>query len=97
MCKVWITQEYQHKHSIICWEEEEELAVEETDGKLKMKQRFPYKTQVLMAVKMSMLVFWAVTLCGLVGIYQRFKEIYCLHLQHITTQKTNTDRKISYA
>jgi hypothetical protein len=30
--------------------------------------------EVLTAVKMSMLVFWVVTLCGLVGRYQRFGE-----------------------
>jgi hypothetical protein len=37
--------------------------------------------QVHMAVKMSMLVFWVVTPCGLVGRYQRFGGTYRLHLQ----------------
>jgi hypothetical protein len=30
--------------------------------------------------KMSMLVFWVVTSCGLVGRYQRFGGTYCFHL-----------------
>jgi hypothetical protein len=37
--------------------------------------------EVLTAVKMSVLFFWVVTLCGLVGKYQRFGGTYCLHLQ----------------
>jgi hypothetical protein len=37
--------------------------------------------EVLTAVKMSILVFWVVTQCGLVGRYQRFGGTYCLHLQ----------------
>jgi hypothetical protein len=36
--------------------------------------------EVLTAVKMSMLVFWVVMPCGLVGKYQRFGGTYCLHL-----------------
>jgi hypothetical protein len=32
-------------------------------------------------VKMSMLFFWVVTPCGLVGRYKRFGGTYCLHLQ----------------
>jgi hypothetical protein len=36
---------------------------------------------VLTAVKMSMLLFYVVTLYGLVGRYQNFGETYCLHLQ----------------
>jgi hypothetical protein len=35
----------------------------------------------LTALKMSMLVFWFVALCGLVGGYQRFGGRYYLHLQ----------------
>jgi hypothetical protein len=33
-------------------------------------------------VSMSMLVFWVVTPCGLVGRYQRFEGTYSLHLQN---------------
>jgi hypothetical protein len=36
--------------------------------------------EVLMAVKMSVLFFWVVTPCGLVGRYQCYGEIYCLCL-----------------
>jgi hypothetical protein len=41
----------------------------------------PMRFDVLTAVKMSMLVFWVVTPCGLVGRYQRFGGTYCLYLQ----------------
>jgi hypothetical protein len=37
--------------------------------------------EVLSAVRMTMLFFWVVTPCRLVSIYQRFGEIYCIHLQ----------------
>jgi hypothetical protein len=37
--------------------------------------------EVLTAVKMLMLFFWVVMLCGLVGRYQCFGGTYCLHLQ----------------
>jgi uncharacterized membrane protein YqjE len=37
--------------------------------------------EVLTVVKMTMLVIWVVTPCGLVGRYQRFGQTYCLHLQ----------------
>lgn len=37
--------------------------------------------QVFTEVKMSIMVFWVVTLCGLVGGYQRFGEKYRLFLQ----------------
>jgi hypothetical protein len=36
---------------------------------------------VLMAVKISMLVFWVKTPCRLVSKYQRFLGTYCLNLQ----------------
>jgi hypothetical protein len=32
--------------------------------------------EVLMAVKMSVLVFWVIMLCGLVGKYQYFRGTY---------------------
>jgi hypothetical protein len=51
---------------------------------------------VLTAMKMSISVFWAVTPCGLVGRYQRFGGIYCLHVQDAETQKTNIDSKYIY-
>jgi hypothetical protein len=38
-------------------------------------------SEVLPVVKMSMSVFWVVTLCGLVSRYQRFGGTYCLHFQ----------------
>jgi hypothetical protein len=40
-------------------------------------------------VNTSVLVFWVVTLCGLVGRYHNFRGTYCFHLQGITTQKTS--------
>jgi hypothetical protein len=36
--------------------------------------------EVLMAVNMSVAVFWVVMLCGLVGGYQRFKGMNGLYL-----------------
>jgi hypothetical protein len=39
------------------------------------------KYEVLTAVKMSVVVFWVVMLCGLVGGNQRFEGTYRLHLQ----------------
>jgi hypothetical protein len=39
--------------------------------------------EVLTAVKMSL--FWAATMCGFVGRYQRFGEKYCLHLLKMET------------
>jgi hypothetical protein len=32
-------------------------------------------------IKISMLVFWVITQCGLVGRYQRLGGTYCLHHQ----------------
>jgi hypothetical protein len=37
--------------------------------------------EVCTAIKMSIVVFWVVTACGLVGGYQRFEKKYRLHLQ----------------
>jgi hypothetical protein len=45
------------------------------------KESRQIRSGVLTAVKMSMLVFWIVMLCELVGRYQRFGVTYCLHLQ----------------
>jgi hypothetical protein len=36
---------------------------------------------VLAALKKSLLVFSGVTLCGLVGRYQRFRETYCIYCE----------------
>jgi hypothetical protein len=43
---------------------------------IKEKKRivFYVKCEVLMAVKMSMLVFWVVTPCELAGRYQHFRK-----------------------
>jgi hypothetical protein len=41
---------------------------------------------VLWAAKMSMLVFWVVTPCELVGRKQSFGETYYLHLQSTSFQ-----------
>jgi hypothetical protein len=44
----------------------------------------PFQPQNLYSVqwdKISMLVFWVATSCGLVGRYQRFGGTYCLHFQ----------------
>jgi hypothetical protein len=51
--------------------------------------QYSIRFEVLTAVKMSILVFWLATPSELVGRYQRFGEIYCLHLQSVTTQKIN--------
>jgi hypothetical protein len=40
-------------------------------------------------MKMLTVVFWVVTPCGLAGRYKRFGDTYCLHLQGVTTQKTD--------
>jgi hypothetical protein len=57
--------------------------------------------EVLAAGKTSMLVFWVLTSCGIVGRYQRFGGAYSLRLQGrrtahspygVTTQKTNVDK-----
>jgi hypothetical protein len=36
--------------------------------------------EVLMVMKMLMLSFWFVTMSRLVGRYQRFRDIYILHI-----------------
>lgn len=60
----------------------------------------PNETEVLMAVKLSMFVFWIVTPCGIAGRFHPFGGTQRLHLQSwylltsprsITTQKTNID------
>jgi hypothetical protein len=33
-----------------------------------------------MIVTMKNTTFWEMTLCSLVDVYRRFKEMYCLHL-----------------
>jgi hypothetical protein len=39
--------------------------------------------EVFTVLKMSMMVFWVVTPCGLAGAYQRFEGTYHLHLQDV--------------
>jgi hypothetical protein len=39
------------------------------------------RLQVLTAVSMKMAVFWVVSPCGLVEVYQRFRGGFCLHHQ----------------
>jgi hypothetical protein len=39
------------------------------------------KAEVLTAVMFQVEVFWAVTLCSVVGGYRRFRDTCCLHLQ----------------
>jgi hypothetical protein len=46
-------------------------------------------------VYVSILVFWVLMLCGLLGRYQRFGGIYCLHLQGWRQTGKQFDRKIS--
>jgi hypothetical protein len=58
--------------------------------------RIPFvRYEVLMVVKILIVVFCVVMLCGLIGGCQRFRGMYCFHLQGevnsphgITTQKT---------
>jgi hypothetical protein len=45
------------------------------------KQVQNVRLEVLTALKMTVLFFWVVTPCRLIGRYQRFGETYCLHLQ----------------
>jgi hypothetical protein len=44
--------------------------------------------EVLTAVNILML-FWAVTPCGVLGRYQSFGETYCSHIEGVKTQKSN--------
>jgi hypothetical protein len=46
------------------------------------------RSEVLTAVKMLMLVFWVVTLCVIVGRYQRFGGTRCLRNVGITGKST---------
>jgi hypothetical protein len=49
--------------------------------------------EVLTEVKISILIFWVVTQCGLVNRNQRFGRTYCLHLQgfsHTALQPLST-------
>jgi hypothetical protein len=39
------------------------------------------RLEVLTAVKMTMVIFWAVTQCDFVGGYQSFGGTHCIHLQ----------------
>jgi hypothetical protein len=48
--------------------------------------------EVLTAVKISILVFWVVTSCGLVGRYRHFGGTYCLDLQ-ISIRNYHTVRR----
>jgi hypothetical protein len=52
--------------------------------------------EVFAVVKMSVLVSWVVTLCGLVGRYQRFRETYCLHLQGWSAEDGDVSLKFLY-
>jgi carbohydrate-selective porin OprB len=51
--------------------------------------------EVVTATKMSIVVFWVVTPCGLVGSYQRFRRKYLLYIQggyfHRNAGMFNTD------
>jgi hypothetical protein len=51
-----------------------------------LNEKFIMKVEVLMVVKMSILVFWVVTLCGLVHRYQHFggtsPAVYKLSTSH---------------
>jgi hypothetical protein len=40
-----------------------------------------------MVVKLSMLVFWVITPCGLVGCYHHFREIYALKVETVCFSK----------
>jgi hypothetical protein len=63
--------------------------------------RFDFLTEV----KMSVVVFWVVTLFGFVDWYKRFGGTYCFHLQSwysctiphgVTTQKTSMNEEGLY-
>jgi hypothetical protein len=41
------------------------------------------RLEVLMSVKLLMLVFWVVMLCGLTGRHQHFRKTYCLYLKMV--------------
>jgi hypothetical protein len=42
-------------------------------------QQKEVRFEVLTAMKVSMLVFWVVSPCGLIGRYQSFGGTYCIH------------------
>jgi hypothetical protein len=44
------------------------------------------RTEVLMAVKTLILIFWVVTPCKLLGRYQHFGGIYCLYPQDLSPE-----------
>jgi hypothetical protein len=46
-----------------------------------------------MVVKMSVLVFWVVMPCGLVGRYKHFGRKYCLHLLRKADNKNQCNKK----
>jgi len=49
-----------------------------------------------MVMKIQVVVLWVLTPCGVVGGYQRFGELCCLHPQDVTTQKTTTWKKLLF-
>jgi hypothetical protein len=56
------------------------------------RMRYNMRFEALMAVKMSMLVFW-VKPCGFVGRHERLGCTYCSHLQGVTAQKLRIDMR----
>jgi hypothetical protein len=53
--------------------------------------------EVLMAVYMSLLVLWLVTVFGRVGVYQRSGRTYCLHLQACAAKYAGNRRVLDIA
>jgi hypothetical protein len=57
---------------------------------MKMALKSYLKVEVLLAEKMSMAVFWVVTLCGIVYGYQIFENVSDTFLQNIKTTYNTT-------
>jgi hypothetical protein len=50
----------------------------------RIQPAYKLRLQVLIAVSMKMAVLWVVASCRLVEVYQRFRDLYCLHRHGVT-------------
>jgi hypothetical protein len=60
--------------------------------KAKIFNEIVTRFEVLVVVKMSVVVFWVVTSCGLLDGYEHFGGTYCHHLQGGTTHKITMEK-----
>jgi hypothetical protein len=74
--------EYTVKKSVKCTEKQSSQPVPFLSLlSLSYKERWVYMRFVVITAVKVMMMSWVVMLCELVGRYQRFREMYCLHLQ----------------